>query len=568
MSLYTFSIWPDQAIVSADTRQCVVIDGVPYRKNDVSFKLHVVGDRIVTFAGESWLGTYVMQRWAADEDTTVERLQTITLEAIRDMDKIGAIIDPTGQLASKTRDNRFCLEILVLEYDKSAGHNVLWQLASYNDFELRRNDVTSRIICYGGIHTEIMQEHMHSCKLDTIERFLSALFEGYEKAASEEVGGFLSLAMQDMNGVNCNPLWVKIPDSRKIRNCADDDVASLAGSCILGQQLIMENPQFDGNDNPTGVMQFKVDATGAWLNNSTFVLQKDGGGKILLDPNYGIVAGTGDLFDVNGTTVFPSFIDENKKFILDQSGMPKNANFFLDLQDGNAYFRGKVYATGGEFDGIVKARDFQLPSGDSMVSALNDKGKINSDWLDLMGINVKNGSGDTVLTIDESGLRFGNSYSPIVSQFSMSLSGPWSNAMSVNDKYRRDSLDGGTTWGEPYQFRGTDGQNGSDASVPDYITSTKITETTIESPTITGGVIRGGRVESDSVIDVKTDAQIGNKLVINASNFNGGIEFRYSDGTKIGEVYVDPVTKALFIEASGGVYVNGQDSAKPTAVFA
>lgn len=140
--------------------------------------------------------------------------------------------------------------------------------------------------------------------------------------------------------------------------------------------------------------------------------------------------------------------------------------------------------------------------------------------------------------------------------------------MSVNDKYRRDSLDGGTTWGEPYQFRGTDGQNGSDASVPDYITSTKITETTIESPTITGGVIRGGRVESDSVIDVKTDAQIGNKLVINASNFNGGIEFRYSDGTKIGEVYVDPVTKALFIEASGGVYVNGQDSAKPTAVFA
>lgn len=56
--------------------------------------------------------------------------------------------------------------------------------------------------------------------------------------------------------------------------------------------------------------------------------------------------------------------------------------------------------------------------------------------------------------------------------------------MTANDKYRRDSLDGGTTWGEPYQFKGTDGKNGSNASVPQYIKQTYIDSVEIRSPTI------------------------------------------------------------------------------------
>ena len=253
----------------------------------------------------------------------------------------------------------------------------------------------------------------------------------------------------------------------------------LAGTAHIGRYLHLENPQVDANNKPTGVMQFKVDSTGAWLNNSTFVLQKDGGGKILLDPKYGIVAGTGSLFDTDGTMVRPSFVDKNGMIVLDKDGMPVNSNFFLDLRDGSAYFRGNVYAedgvfngtvyaTSGEFDGIIKARDFLLPSGESMKSVLNDKGKIDADWLDLYGINVKNQAGNTVLTIDENGLRFGTGYSPIMYQFSTSISGPWHSAMETNDKYRRESFDGGTTWGSPFQYRGTDGANGrpgSDASV-------------------------------------------------------------------------------------------------------
>ena len=57
----------------------------------------------------------------------------------------------------------------------------------------------------------------------------------------------------------------------------------IAGKLIVGSNLIIENT------NDFGVTQFKVDATGVWLSNSTFVLQKDSGGKLLIDPQYGIV---------------------------------------------------------------------------------------------------------------------------------------------------------------------------------------------------------------------------------------------------------------------------------------
>ena len=99
-------------------------------------------------------------------------------------------------------------------------------------------------------------------------------------------------------------------------------------------------------------MQFKVDSSGAWLNNSTFVLQKDNGGKLIIDPAYGILAGTGSLFTTSGTTVTPSFVDDDGDLILDDDGIPENANFFIDLRDGNAYFRGRVTATSGKIGGI------------------------------------------------------------------------------------------------------------------------------------------------------------------------------------------------------------------------
>lgn len=139
----------------------------------------------------------------------------------------------------------------------------------------------------------------------------------------------------------------------------------VGGKLIVGNNLIIENP------NDEGVMQFKVDSSGAWLNNSTFVLQKDNGGKLLIDPKYGIVAGTADLFQTNGTTVSPTFIDEDGKIVFDDDGMPTDSNFFLDLRNGNAYFRGQLNATSGKIGGFSIADDFLYSSSGMGYVALN-----------------------------------------------------------------------------------------------------------------------------------------------------------------------------------------------------
>lgn len=179
------------------------------------------------------------------------------------------------------------------------------------------------------------------------------------------------------------------------------------------------------------------------------------------------------------------------------------------------------------------------------------------------------------------------SNTPVKYQFSTSLSGPWHDTMAANDKYRRDSTDGGTTWGSAYQFRGEDGRpgsNGSDASVTydnvkralqkassidtAYLTMNEVGAPQIYGGEIVGGTITGGKILSDSVINVKTDAKIGDKLILNANNLLGGIEFRFDDGETMAEIYVDAAAKSMHIAApAGGLYINGQKYER-TAVFA
>lgn len=140
----------------------------------------------------------------------------------------------------------------------------------------------------------------------------------------------------------------------------------VGGKLIVGNNLVIENT------NDSGVMQFKVDSSGAWLNNSTFVLQKDGGGKLILDPKYGIVGGTGNLYATNGTTVTPSFVDQNGNMVLDSDGMPQNSNFYLNIRDGSAYFRGKLFASaGGKIGGYTIEKNYLHAGSGSNYVALN-----------------------------------------------------------------------------------------------------------------------------------------------------------------------------------------------------
>lgn len=172
---------------------------------------------------------------------------------------------------------------------------------------------------------------------------------------------------------------------------------------------------------------------------------------------------------------------------------------------GNIYatdgvFNGTVYATGGEFKGIVKATDFQTPAG---VSMLTKDGKFDSKYLDLGGIVIDGETGNINFT-GAGSITWGNN-APVKYQFGGTLNGPWHDVMTANDKYRRDSLDGGTTWGEPYQFKGTDGKNGSNANVTraNIERALRVASTTSESyigvdsmgsPEIYGGSIYGTNI--------------------------------------------------------------------------
>ncbi len=57
---------------------------------------------------------------------------------------------------------------------------------------------------------------------------------------------------------------------------ASDEVGTYFGvnAEVIGGKLIAGNNLVIENETDDGVMQFKVDSSGAWLNNSTFVLQK------------------------------------------------------------------------------------------------------------------------------------------------------------------------------------------------------------------------------------------------------------------------------------------------------
>lgn len=149
----------------------------------------------------------------------------------------------------------------------------------------------------------------------------------------------------------------------------------LAGNILIGNKLILQNP------NDKGYMMFQIDETGAWLYNAQFVLQ-DGntGGLIIIDPKYGVVAGTKLLFDTDGTTVTPEFMDEAGDITFDLDGMPNNANFYLDINDGNAYFRGKLIAKSGKIGGYTIEDGYLYSGTNRNYVALNGGTDIYGDY--------------------------------------------------------------------------------------------------------------------------------------------------------------------------------------------
>lgn len=278
------------------------------------------------------------------------------------------------------------------------------------------------------------------------------------------------------------------------------DYYGIVADLIFGTLVAGKGLSIACEDINDGSMLFEANSKGVQIHNGRFYIDHDRGGQIALDPTYGFAIGTNELYT----------FDDNGHAVLNTD----NANLYIDL-DGNLHIKGTLDAVDGKFSGIVQATDFLDQSGRSMMT---EDGKFDSDYLDLGNIQLDGVTGDITMTgnlnlSNLSSITWG-ALSPVKYQFSTSLSGPWHDTMQSGDKYRRDSLDGGITWGDPYQFVGEDGANGSDANVPNYIKETYIDSTRIESPLVRGGTVAGAEF---------TDINQKSKLVLNPSSSSSNV---------------------------------------------
>ena len=248
----------------------------------------------------------------------------------------------------------------------------------------------------------------------------------------------------------------------------------IAGTLIAGQRLVIECPEIDANGVATGIMQFKVDSSGVQLHNGSFYMQ-NGGRAVCIDPTYGFMLGkTGMLVYGDNGSITPTWGMNDDNEAIDISAETffeqQYAALWLD-PNGNAYFKGEVHATDGYFEGVVQAKQFLDPNGNDIFDR-NTKSEF--DYLDLGGIVLDGESGNIELdgnitmkgSINLSGaIQWAGGYSsPMIYQYAATNSADdedWHTPFNpATDKYRRESFDGGQTWGDGYQFVGEQGKEG------------------------------------------------------------------------------------------------------------
>ncbi len=164
--------------------------------------------------------------------------------------------------------------------------------------------------------------------------------------------------------------------------------------------------------------------------------------------------------------------------------------------------------TGGKFDAkYLDLGNIQIDGETGNITMTGDINMGSASQIDLGSIIIDGEKGTIRFTGKAGSILWGDS-APVKYQFGASAAGPWHDTMEAEDKYRRDSLDGGASWGEPYQFRGTDGSNGrpgSDANVTfanikaalqkaASTESTFITADELGAPNIYGGNIYGANI--------------------------------------------------------------------------
>lgn len=329
-----------------------------------------------------------------------------------------------------------------------------------------------------------------------------------------------------------------LPKAHNILKEAKDNAAQIMNMATTGYITITKDEHGSDTLYISNVRDY-TKATKLWKwNMNGLGYSKDGGktyglaitmdGAIVADYiTAGVLNGnvlrTGVIQDYNGNVVFD--LDTGKLTMKNGSiylgaydSTTKHYKFEVD-EDGNVYagsgvFAGTLAGAKGTFSGSLTAVDGTFTG---TLSAAKISGALTAEsGAELVGcaIYVPNKT-NPKFKVDSNGnvsmtgsITWDSTNTPVQYQFSVTGTGSWHSTMTSSDMYRRDSLDGGKTWGSAYQFRGqdgkngADGKNGSDASVTfaniksalQIAASTQktfITADSAGSPNIYGGNIYG-----------------------------------------------------------------------------
>ena len=200
---------------------------------------------------------------------------------------------------------------------------------------------------------------------------------------TEDNWGSAAMAVGSIVGPEGDTLWGVVADA-------------LVGKIVATNNLVVESEK-SINVGEEKKSVFRVDSSGASLYNADFTLYNPTGGTIVLNPDYGVFAGgSSDLYayDDNGNVIglkteggnsLTKLTLDNGVVALDYEDLP-NANFWIDM-NGNAFFKGNVYAENGYFNGEIHATGGTF-TGELTAATGDFDGTVNASSFSLDGVCI------------------------------------------------------------------------------------------------------------------------------------------------------------------------------------